>query len=368
MNWTLSSDEIVSFNRLRFSSIAENKPMVLWGWKRDKIVESKREPESRTIYFSADLNHLKGKAYIERAFFFLETRAVHSQIKKLKKDIGDSHMLDGYRLDVWEWADPEYRDYSRLRIKIGEPTIYDTKSVERRLKGKPRLSIDAPKLVPEYPNYDLSFFAPFALCAGSGLSAESGLPLLGAIHDIFEVDNMASGELIFGDKDGLPAKLAADINSEFEKYCDFTIQAVRAKPSASHELLADMYKKGIIKQVFTDNMDDIFEKVDVPYTKTRLSIFPDRYPTKFHPSVNALLVVGVAVDRRDVIKQARAKGLKIISINPVYGVAPLSRNMDYLARGDIFYREKAINALPKIIEASGFDKSFKPEEAAYSVT
>ena len=92
----------------------------------------------------------------------------------------------------------------------------------------------------------------------------------------------------------------------------------------------------------------------MPYVRTRLSIFPDRFPAHFNQDVNSLLVVGVAVDRRDVIKQARAAGLKIIAINPVFEVAPHSRNMDYLKGGDIFYQRTAQEALPKIVSASGF--------------
>ena len=131
--------------------------------------------------------------------------------------------------------------------------------------------------------------------------------------------------------------------------------AIKAQPSDSHKIIAGLYQKGIVRQVFTDNMDDILEKVNVPYTRTRQGIFPYRYPVEFDSDARSLLVIGVAVDRRDVIKQARARGLKIIAINPVYGVAPHSRNMDYLSHGDIFFREKACEALPKIIEASGFE-------------
>lgn len=354
-DWKLNQDEVNHFNLLKQRSASEGKPMVLWGWKRDNIEKSLRTPESRTIYFSADLKQENGNVEIERAYFYLETRAKHDEIKILKSQIGESRKLGIYNLSVLTFADPEYKEYSRLRIKVGDPSEYDLNSVERRLKGVPRTSIPAPKLVPEYSNYDLSFFAPFALCVGSGLSAESGLPLLGAIHDLFEVDNRQTGELVFGKMDGLPAKIAKDVEGEFRSYCQFTVDAVKAQPSNSHKLLADLYKKGIVKQVFTDNMDDILGKVNVPYTKTRLSIFPDKFPAEFHPDVRSLLVVGVAVDRRSVIKQARSAGLKIISINPVFGVAPHSRNMDYLKRGDIFFRETANEALPKIVKESGFD-------------
>ncbi len=53
--WTLSSEEASHFNLLKEKSIQEGKPLVLWGWKRDKITDGERLPESRTIYFSADL-------------------------------------------------------------------------------------------------------------------------------------------------------------------------------------------------------------------------------------------------------------------------------------------------------------------------
>lgn len=208
--------------------------------------------------------------------------------------------------------------------------------------------------MPESTDYNLSKYAPFAVCIGSGLSAESGLPLLGKIHNLFEVDNMETGQLVFGVADNLPTRIVNNVDLEFQNFCQFTIDAMAAEPSDSHRMITYLYEKGIIKHAFTDNMDNILEKVNVPYVPTRLSIFPDRFPVKFDPEVKSLLVVGVAVDRRDVIKQARKARLKIIAINPVFGVAPFSRNMDYLCRGDIFFRKTAKEALSKIIAASRF--------------
>ncbi len=342
--WLLSPGNTIWFNRLKERCLQEGKPMVLWGWKRDKIVGGRQQPESRTVYFSADLDEVGGEVNIKRAFFFLETRARRDEIQALKNQAGESLVLD----------DPKYEDYSRLSLAVGEPTDYDLATVDRRLKGKPRISIPPPLLVPQSENFDLSALTPFALCVGSGLSAESGLPLLGSIHNLFEVDNVVTGELVFGASDGLPQRIASNPKFEFERFCQFTIDALRAQPSDSHKSIANLYQKGIVRQVFTDNMDDIFEKVDVPCVRTRQGIFPDRYPVEFKPGVRSLLVIGVAVDRRDVIKQARRKGLKIIVVNPVMGVAPHSRNMDYIRNGDIFYRQTASEALPKIIKESGF--------------
>lgn len=350
----LNSFEAKFFRKFEKERALEGKPQVLWGWKRDMIIDRVRYPESRTVYFSADLElNDSNQLYIKRPFFFLDTRAKREEIDRLR-DVADVKKLNGYSVAISSWLEEKYTDYWRFRLEIGKPTDYDKKTLKRRLKGKPRSSIPKPKLVEEATEYNLSKYAPFALCAGSGLSAESNLPLLGEIHNLFEVDNKNTGKLIFGAEDGLPERLIDDVDNEFKKFCQFSVKVIKAVPSQSHYLLADLYRKGTIRQIFTDNMDDLFTKVDIPYTTTRLSIFPDRYPVKFDEKVKALLVVGVAVDRRDVIKQARYKGLKIIALNPVFDVAPHSRNMDYLCHGDIFFRKETHQALPEIIKASGF--------------
>ncbi len=344
MAWQLANQHLADFDRLKARSQTESKPMVLWGWKRDQLASNTRQPESRTVYFSADLTRHGPVVAIDRAFFFLENRATHQHIASLKSQ---NHQAS-------TWVDRHYPGYSRFRLKLGRPTTYDLATIRRRLQGRPRLSIPPPQLVSESGSFDLSPLAPFALCVGSGLSAESGLPLLGSIHNLFAVDNFTTQELVFGANDPLPQSLATDQDRQFNRFCDFTIKAITAQPSPSHHLIAQLYRQGVIKQIFTDNMDDILAKVNVSYARTRLSIFPDRFPAQFDPGVKSLLVVGVAVDRRDVIKQARRKGLKIIAVNPVYGVAPYSRNMDYLRPGDIFFKTTAKITLPKIIQATGF--------------
>ncbi|MCK4588326.1 hypothetical protein KAT60_00730 [Candidatus Woesebacteria bacterium] len=354
-SWFLELNERDFFLEMARKRRDEGKPQVLWGWKRDKVIDRVRYPESRTVYFSADLDlNDEGILFIKRAYFFLDTRAKTNEIESLKNKIGKDKKIGPYDIQITSWQKNRHPGYSRLRLEAGRATEYDKKTVTRRLKGKPRLSIDPPRLVPETQDYDISKYAPFALCAGSGLSAESGLPLLGEIHNIFEVDNVETEKLIFGAEDDLPERIVDDAKGEFKKFCQFTVDAIKAKPSKTHHTLAGLYKKGIIRQIFTDNMDDLLKKINVPYTQTRLSIFPDRYPVKFDPEIKTLLVLGVAVDRRDVIKQARHKGLKIVAVNPVFGVAPHSRNMDYLRKGDIFFREEASQALPKVISASGF--------------
>lgn len=353
-SWVLTPKEQKFFLEIAKKRKLEKRPQVLWGWKRDRVFEKVRYPESRTVYFSADFGLENNSLFIKRAYFFLDTRAKKKEIAVLKKSVGKRKEIGGYEISLSSWEEKKCPGYWRFRIEIGLQTDYDKATVARRLKGKPRMSIDLPKLVPECKGYDISKFAPFVVNVGSGLSSESGLPLLGEIHNLFEVDDRESGMLTFGADDSLPKRITTNPAAEFNNFCQFSVDAIKAKPSASHFLIKDLFDKGLIKQIFTDNMDDLLEKTGLPYTESRLSIFPDRYPAKFDKRTKSLLVIGVAVDRRDIIKQARKAGLKIIAINPVFGVAPHSRNMDYFRRGDIFFREKAKEVLPKIISASGF--------------
>ncbi|MDO8657198.1 MAG: hypothetical protein Q7K55_00550 [Candidatus Levybacteria bacterium] len=356
MSWILNSKDLEFYKKIRFwtsqNDNGKENPDVLWGWKRDLVINGKKYPESRTVYFSADflIDPKKEALSIQRAFLYLNTRAKQEEIHHLKNILGKSRKIGGYDLMVHLKKEKKHPGFARLIFGLGTPIDYDVKTIRRLNKRKPRLKIDPPKLISESKDYNISKYAPFALCLGSGLSSESGLPLLGAIHKIFEVDDLKSKEFIFGAKDKLPGKIVKNLELEFKNFCWFNVDALEAKPSDSHEIIKKLWEKGLVKQIFTDNLDHVLKKVDVQYTQTRLSIFPDRFKAKFDPGVKSLLIIGIAVDRREVIKQARRKGLKIIAINPVMDVAPNSRNIDYLYKGDIFFKGKAGEVLPKIYE------------------
>lgn len=339
--WKLTQEEQKHFLKIDQEKQKNGQPHVLWGWKRDKVDNGKCFPESRTIYFSADLGLEKDRLFIKRYYFYLSLRASKEEIRELGKRIENEDQVK-----VRRQKDKRNYNYERLIIELGEPTGYDLKSVRRLLKRKPRLKIPPPKVIPESEDYDLSSYAPLAIYCGSGLSAESGLPLLGSIHEIFDVDR-ESGEMVFGKRDQLIERIIKNPENEIKKFCQFNVDAICVKPSSSHEIIAQLWQKGLIKQVLTDNLDHLLTKANVSFTQTRLNIFPDRFRVKFDPEIKALLVIGIAVDRRQVIRQARQQGLKVIVINPLYDVAPQSRNMDYLYFRDIFFKGKASEILPK---------------------
>ena len=334
--WLLGEAQALFFRKVDDRNRQEGRPDVLWGWKRDRVEGGKRYPESRTVYFSADLE-LERNSFlvIKRAYFYLDSKAKRSEIESVYRKLSS------------------YTGYSRLVVRAGSGTKYDLENIRRRLKGRPRINIPGPNIVSESSSYNLSGHAPFAVYVGSGLSAEAGLPVLGEMHKVFDVDK-SNGRLVFGAMDTLPEKVVANPEVAFESFCQFNVDAICVEPSSSYRLLGNLYGKGLVRQVFTDNLDDIFMKLGVKYTQTRQGIFPDRFEVQFDSKVKSLLVIGVSADRREVVKQARRWGLKVIVINPVHKVSPRSRNMDYVRAGDIFFKGEAGKILPKIVSHSKF--------------
>src|ERR1700752_1525054 len=109
--WLLSESDRQYFVNLKQRAVLEGKPMVLWGWKRDKIVNGQRYPESRTVYFSADLDEEQGSIGIDRGFFFLETRAKDDQIRALERQVGKTRVVADYSLNILTWPDPKFTGY-----------------------------------------------------------------------------------------------------------------------------------------------------------------------------------------------------------------------------------------------------------------
>ena len=78
----------------------------------------------------------------------------------------------------------------------------------------------------------------------------------------------------------------------------------------------------------------------VGYDRVRGSgVFNERHEVDFGSP--RLIVVGVAADRRQIIRQARARGLDVIVVNPCKKVSPNVTQLDYLRFNDIFFKCEA---------------------------
>ncbi len=316
---------------------------VLWGWKRDA------GSLSRIIYLSGRIERREDQIVFCDPYLFYRHSAPRVDIETLRERInrGDAETLRalGFRHHVKSLG-----RLAVLSLEMGTAKPFDRALVTRLRRRRPHMVVDR-DLIEEHPTFDLSGYSPFDLYAGSGLSYEAGIPTLSSAHEAFGVDDPARGEFLFGRDDPVPGALATDPLAMLRRMVEVDRACIAARPSKSHRIIADLYRRGWIGKIFTDNVDDLFEQCAIPYVVTRgTGIFNDPVQPEFSTTARSLLVVGISADRRSVIHHARRKGLKIVVINPHLPVSPRSRNLDYLHEGDIFLRRTASETLP-LIEA-----------------
>ena len=68
-------------------------------------------------------------------------------------------------------------------------------------------------------------------------------------------------------------------------------------------------------------------------------MFNERHQVAF--ASPRLIVVGVAADRRQIIRQARMTRLDVIVVNPCEKVSPNVTHLDYLRPRDVFFKWEA---------------------------
>jgi hypothetical protein len=193
-------------------------------------------------------------------------------------------------------------------------------------------------------------FGPADIYVGSGVSYEAGLPTLCDMHAAFGVDNEACTQFAVGQEDTLPHRLARDFAGAIAGFCSLHFGALSAAPTRAMWAIADLKKAQAIRKVFTDNVDNLLAKVNVSFERTRGSgVFNEPYPAEF--ASNRLIVVGVAADRRSIVRRARARGLEIVTVNPCQRVAPMVRHLDYVWQSDRFFQVTADTFFSRWAEA-----------------
>jgi hypothetical protein len=321
---------------------------VLWGWKRDA------GKQSRIVYYSGFLrNECRGIA-VENSFFFYKHRTsteiaegiacslAASSRSLLKSVLGESSL----------WKYPSGDGFSTVLFKIGMPQDEDIDRVIRLIKRRPRKQIQQAVFPPEaHPSQALELF-PADLYAGSGVSYEAGLPTLCEVHDFFCLDNHASMDFTLGSADLLPQWLAENPVRTFMNFCHLHVQVLSAKPTPAQKTIAALCEKGMVRKVFSDNVDNLMCKVQVPFERTRGSgVFNERFPASFESKT--LLVVGVAADRRQLIQQARGRNMRIVVVDPCGKVSHGVQHLNYIKKDDTFCHMTAHQFFSEICKLVG---------------
>lgn len=225
-----------------------------------------------------------------------------------------------------------------VSFAFGHPSDEDADRVSRLLQRRPRrkwVHGEMPVAITDVREAFRLF--PVDAYVGSGLSYECGLPTLCQVHDAFCLDDHQAGSFTFGSADRLPDWLAADPEATILSFCNLGVMAVSAEPSRAQQTISDLFKSGSIRQVLSDNVDNMLCKVDVPFTRTRGSgVFNEKFPVEFR--TGTLLVVGIAADRRQIIAQARQKRMNVIVVDPCMKVSHGVQHLNYLRATDRFYR------------------------------
>jgi hypothetical protein len=305
---------------------------VLWGWKRDN------DCHSRIVYYSAKIIQTPKEIAATNHFFFYKHRTA----------IGDAEYLCGQLLNSYpqlssligecqmSLSSTKYPGYSVIKFTVGRPTVDDRDRVRRLQLRKPRKALgNTSHPIPNAVPRDTVPLLPFDLYLGSGVSYEAGLPTLCDIHDCFCLDDREYNCFTYGKRDLLPRWLMEKPSETFRSFCHLHVKALTASPTPAQRIVKELYQSGQIMTVFSDNVDNMLCKVDVPFIRTRGSgVFNERFPAKF--AAKTLVVVGVAADRREIIQQARGKGIKVVVVNPCHAVSPHVQHLNYIKQRDLF--------------------------------
>jgi hypothetical protein len=312
---------------------AANK-QILWGWKRDVATQN------RMVYFSGDMVRTGRCVDLARFYFHYAAKIKRPGSDALIADLQAAHSTFrqiGIAADFGTRTDGAY---VRVALALGLPTEQDIDRARRLKLRRPRRHIPVPDLPEPVTDLDPATFLPADLYVGSGISYEAGLPTLCDMHDIFGVDCHAQRGFTVGAEDWLPRALADEDVSRIRLFCTVHTMALDAEATDAMRHIRQLMDARHVGRIFTDNVDNVLAKAEVPFERVRGSgVFNERYPAEF-ASPN-LIVVGVAADRRQIIRQARGAGIRVIIVNPCKKVSPNVTHLDYVRNTDIFYKETA---------------------------
>jgi hypothetical protein len=307
---------------------------ITWGWKRD--VGS----QNRMVFFSGRLDRRGDHVVLDRFYFHYRSKLIAGTGAGLRADLERAVQQFTDRGDAAVLNCSSGKGHEVFELRIGSPIEIDRDRTARLKLRRARNSIAKPDSPDPLNKVLVEDVLPADLYVGSGLSYEAGLPTLCDMHDVFAVDCHDDGGFMVGAKDWLPGALADEGAVRLTKFCAVHTQALAARPTEAMEAIARHVTAGRVGKVFTDNVDNLLAKTAVPFERVRGSgVFNERYEAQF-ASPN-LIVIGVAADRRQIIRQARAKGLNVIVVNPCKKVSPNVTHLEYVRPGDRFFKWEA---------------------------
>ena len=175
----------------------------------------------------------------------------------------------------------------------------------------------------ENPTYinslnEVEKFFPAQVEMGCGPSIEANIPPLYNMHETYRDQNHISKTFYFAEDDDLILNIILDTQKMYEKFGYVPMCCVKAEHTEAYKIFNELYKKGVFRGiVYNNNFDRLVTRFDIKEYILRI-YDKDKYLPKaeFDPFVKSLVCIGTHADRRQMQKQAREYGLKIIYIDP----------------------------------------------------
>lgn len=175
----------------------------------------------------------------------------------------------------------------------------------------------------ENPTYtdnldEIKKYLPAQIEMGCGPSLEANIPPLYKMHELYKVQNHDTGKFYFASEDNLAEELIKNIDIMYRKFAEVPINCIEAELTDGYKTFGQLYNKGYLKGiVFNNNFDRLVRRMNINETILRIYDIDTYLPQcEFAEGVKSLICIGCHADRRQIQRQARQKGLKVIYIDP----------------------------------------------------
>ena len=161
-------------------------------------------------------------------------------------------------------------------------------------------------------------YLPAQIEMGCGPSIAAGIPPLYDMHEIYKVQNHITGKFYFAEQDDLILSIINNPEQMYFKFSKTPITCIKAKHTKGYKIFNNLYQDGTFRGiVYNNNFDRLVKRFNIKETILRVYDL-DSYIAPFYAdeNVKSLICMGCHADRRQIQRQAREKGLKVIYIDP----------------------------------------------------
>lgn len=258
-------------------------------------------------YLNKILNELQTKCYKFDGNETYSKGNLEVIIKKYKNHPKNSHEFPNNYSSVDIIIRTKGNDYSSAYERMWRLSTKIFRKPEKR--GNPTYISDV--------NEILKFF-PAQVEMGCGPSISTNIPPLYEMHETYKVQNHITKSFYFAEQDDLILSIIQNPIAMYTKFAKVPFLCISAKLTDGYKSFGDLYKKGYFKGiVFNNNFDRLVKRMDIPEKILRIYDLDDYIAhCEFDANVKSLICMGCHADRRQVQRQARALGLKVIYIDP----------------------------------------------------